>query len=135
MNKFECTKMPLALFSAWTHRQYNLDEHALNSSVYWEICSSIYGLPSTGRLANLRLRKKLKPEGFYEVAHTPGLWKHRRHPTQFSLIVDDCGVKYVDKDHMGYLIISLQKDYSRIMVDWKGELYAGINLKWNYKEQ
>ena len=36
---------------------------------------------------------------------------------------------------MEYLIISLRKDYSRITVDWKGELYAGINLKWNYKEQ
>jgi len=86
-------------------------------------------------LDNLRLREKLKPTGFYEVAHTPGPWKHKRHPIQFSLIVDNFGVKYVGKEHMEYLIISLQKDYSRIKVDLKEELYAGINLKWNYKEK
>ena len=86
-------------------------------------------------MANLRLREKLKPAGFYEAAHTPGLWKHKRRPIQFSLIVDDFGVKYVGKEHMDYLITSLRKDYSRITVDWKGELYAGINLKWNYEER
>ena len=86
-------------------------------------------------MANPRLREKLKPAGFYEVAHTPGLWKHNRRPIQFSLIVDNFGVKYVGKEHMDYLITSLQKDYSRITVDWKGELYPGINLKWNYEEK
>ena len=96
---------------------------------------AIYGLPNAGRLANLLLREKLKTGGFYEVAHTSGLWKHKRRPIKFSLIVDDFGVKYVGKEHMDYLIISLQKDYSRITVDWKGELYAGINLKWNYEER
>ena len=91
--KIEYMKMPLALFLEWTRTQYNLDEHALNGSVYWEILSEIYGLPNTGRLANLRLREKLKPAGFYEVANTPGQWKHRRRPIQFSLIVDDFSVK------------------------------------------
>ena len=55
------------------------------------------------------------------------------HP--ISLIVDDFGVKYFGKEHMDYLITSIWKDYSRITVDWKGELYAGINLKWNYDEK
>ena len=36
---------------------------------------------------------------------------------------------------MEYLITSLRKDYLRITVNWKGELYAGINLKWNYEEK
>ena len=96
--------------------------------------SAIYGLPNAGRLANLRLKEKLKPRGFYEVAYTPGLWKHKRRPIQFSLIVGDFGVKYAGKEHMDYLITSLRKDYSRITVDWKGELYTGINLKWNRRE-
>ena len=125
--------MPLAFFSEWTRKQHNLDEHALNGSVYWENCSVIYGLPNAGRLANIRLREKLKPAGFYEVAHTPGLWKHKRRPIQFSLIVDNFGVKYVGKEHMDYLITSLWKDYLGITVDWKGESYAGVNVKWNYE--
>ena len=37
MDKFEYMKMPLALFSEWTRKQYNLNEHALNGHVYWEI--------------------------------------------------------------------------------------------------
>ena len=86
-------------------------------------------------MTNLRLREKLKQAGFYEVAHTSGLWKHKHRPIQFSLIVDNFGVKYVGKEHMAYLIKPLQKDYLRITVDWKGELYAGINLKWNYEEK
>ena len=36
---------------------------------------------------------------------------------------------------MEYFITSFQKDYLRITVDWKGKLYAGINLKWNYEEK
>ena len=36
MEKSEYMKMPLALFPEWTHKQYNLDKHALNGSVYWE---------------------------------------------------------------------------------------------------
>ena len=129
MEHFKNMKMPLALFWEWTRKQYNLDKHALNGFVYWEIWLEIHGLPNAGRLANLRLRDKLKPAGFYEVAHTPGLWKHRRCPIQCSLIVDDFGVKYVGKEHMDYLMPSLLKDYSRITVDWKWELYAGITLK------
>ena len=85
--------MPLALFPEWTCKQYTLDKHALKGSVNWEICLVIYGLPNAGRLANLRLREKLKPAGFYEVAHTPGLWEHKRRPIQFSLIVDNFSVK------------------------------------------
>ena len=42
METFKYMKMPLALFPEWTHKQYNPDEHALNCSVYWEICLAIY---------------------------------------------------------------------------------------------
>ena len=107
MENIEYMKMPLALFPGWTREQYNPDKHTLNGSVYREICSKTCGLPNAGRLANLCLREKLKPACFYEVAHTPGLWKHKRRPIQFSLIVDDFGVKCIDKEHMDYLITSL----------------------------
>ena len=135
LEKFEYMKMPLALFPEWTRKQYDLDAKAHKGFVYWEIRKAIYGLPNAGRLANERLRQKLKPAGFYEVAHTPGLWKHKRRPIQFSLIVDDFGVKFVGKEHIDFLITSLRNDYARITVDWTGELYAGIALKWNYQER
>ena len=42
MEKNEYMEIPLALFPEWTRNQYNLNEHALNGSVYWEIYLAIY---------------------------------------------------------------------------------------------
>ena len=112
-----------------------MEENALHGFVYWEIRKAIYGLPNAGRLANEQLRKNLEPAGYYEVAHTPGLWRHVRRPVQFSLIVDDFGVKYVGKEHADHLIQALRNDYDKVTVDWTGSLYAGITLNWNYEEK
>ena len=97
MDRHEYMKMPISIFPEHTKTQYNMEEHAKNGFIYLEICSAIYGLPQGGVLANKLLRKRLAPEGFYEVPHTPGLWKHISRPIQFSLVVDDFGVKYVGK--------------------------------------
>ena len=125
-------KMPLDLFPPWTRKQYDLKKHALSGFVYWEIWKAIYGLPNAGQLANLQLREYLKFAGFYKVAHTLGLWKHKLHPIQFLLIVNNFGVKYVGKEHIDFPINALHQKYSWVTIDWKGELYAGINLKWDY---
>lgn len=87
-----------------------------------------------GMLANKQLRENLKPHGYYEVEHTPGLWRHRKRPIQFSLIVNGFDIKYTGKEHAMHLLICLQK-WERVTTDWKGELYAGINLEWNYTER
>ena len=83
-------------------------DHALNGFVYLEIRKAIYGLPQAGILANQLLRQRLRPAGYYEVAHTPGLWKHVTRPIQFTLTVDDFGVKYVGKEHADHLITTLR---------------------------
>jgi hypothetical protein len=95
MDRFEYMKMPLSIFPQATIEQYDLDKHAKHGFVYLEIRKAIYGLPQAGILANKLLRQRLRPHGYYEVAHTPGLWKHISNPTQFTLTVDDFGVKYV----------------------------------------
>ena len=97
-------KIPLALFPTWTRTKYNLDEHIHKGCVYLEIFKVICGPSHADRLANERLRKKLESAGFYEGPHTPGLWKYRRRPVQFSLIMDNCWVIYVGKEHIDYLI-------------------------------
>jgi hypothetical protein len=65
------------------------------------------------------------------VAHTPGLWRHVSCPIEFSLVVNDLGVKYVRKEHANHLITTLQKDY-KLSKDWTGSLYCGISLDWDY---
>ena len=60
-----------------------------------QIEQGIYRLPQADILANKLLRKSLVPHGYYELPHTPDLWKHINKPIKFSLVVDDFGVKYV----------------------------------------
>ncbi|KAL7460263.1 hypothetical protein ACHAXS_000725 [Conticribra weissflogii] len=93
----------------------------------------INGLPQSGISANKLLKKRLKPHGYYEVPDTPGLFKHESRPIQFTLVVDDFGVKYVRMEHAQHLIQTLKKYYT-ISEDWEGELYCGVTLKWNYNE-
>jgi hypothetical protein len=49
----------------------------------------------------------------------------------FTLVVDDFGVKYVNKDDVDHLIASIKKNYM-LMEDWIGNLYCGIQLDWDY---
>ena len=74
-----------------------------------EIRRRIYGLPQSGKLANKYLQKKLVPQGYYEIKHTPGLWKHISRPIQFTLVVDDFGVKYTRRKDAEHLLGILEK--------------------------
>ena len=94
----------------------------------------IYGLPQSGKLVNGYLKEKLRPAGYYEVSHTPGLWKHISRPIEFTLVVDDFGVKYVGKEHVNHLITASKKDF-KIGEDWTRGLYCGITLKWDYEHR
>ena len=52
----------------------------------------------------------------------------------FTLVVDDFGVKFVGKRHAQHLENTLKR-WHDITVDWTGEKYVGISLKWDYKNQ
>ena len=134
LDRFEYMKMPLDIFLPATVEQYNLTQHAHNGFVYLEIRKAIYGLPQAGILANKLLRQRLRPAGYYEVAHTPGLWKHVTRPLQFTLTVDDFGVKYVGKENADHLLTSLRHHYE-VEEDWTGSLYCGISLRWDYENR
>ena len=134
MDRYEYMHMPLDIFPQHVIDQYDLARHAKNGKVYLEIRRSIYGLPQSGKLANDFLKKKLAPAGYYEVPHTPGLWKHISRPVSFTLVVDDFGVKYVGEENIQHLIRSLKKDFT-ISEDWSGALYCGITLKWDYEKR
>lgn len=133
MDRYEYMKIPLAIFPKHVEEQYELEKHAKGSFIYLEIRRTIYGLPQAGSLSNKALREFLAPHGYYEVAHTPCLWKHTTRPIQFTLVVDDFGVKYVGRQHAEHLIATLKKGY-QLAVDWTGNLYCGICLEWNYEE-
>ena len=109
MNRYEYMKMPLSIFLQHFIKEYNLLEKVYKGSVWIEIRRSIYGLPQSGKLANEDLRNKISPHGYYEVKHTPGLWKHISRPIQFTLVVDDFGVKYTRRKDAEHLLGILEK--------------------------
>jgi hypothetical protein len=106
----------------------------LNGFVYMEICRGMYGLSQAGILANKLLKKRLACYGYFEVPHTPGLWKHISCPIWFNLCVDDFGVKYIDEDNLKHLFAPLRTETYDIVEDWKGNLYCGITLDQNYAQ-
>jgi hypothetical protein len=134
MDRYEYMRLAIDLFPEHIIQQYDLRKHVRKGYIYVEIRKAIYGLPQAGILSNLLLRKRLAPAGYYEVAHTPGLWRHVTRPIQFSLVVDDFGVKYVGRQHAQHLIDTLKKNY-KLSEDWAGTLYCGITLEWDYENR
>jgi hypothetical protein len=92
--------MPLKLFPDDIVECYNLKEKALKGYVYMEIQCRMDGLPQADILANKILRKQLGRHGYFEVQHTPGLWKHVLRPVWFNLCIDDFGDKYIDNENI-----------------------------------
>ena len=66
--------------------------------------------------------------------HTPGLWQHIFRPVQFTLVIDDFGVKFVVVEQLRNLVKSLKKFYG-IVLDPTGSNYCGITLEWEYENR
>ena len=110
---------------------YNLQDKIKNGHIYMRIVRGIYGPSQSGKLANDLLKKRLAEEGYFEVQHTPGLFKHKWRPVWFTLVVDDFGIKYIGGEHRDHLLKPLNK-YYEVETDYNGELHCGVTLKWDY---
>ena len=99
--------------------------------IFMEVTKGMYGLPQAGLLANELLEQRLNKHGYVQSKLVPGLWKHNTRPIQFSLVVDDFGVKYVGREHAEHLKTVLEEHY-KVTADWSGTRYAGIHLQWDY---
>jgi len=113
-------------------QKYNLTEKVDEKGwIYVRIEQGMYGLPQAGHLANKLLAKRLDQEGYYQCQYTPGLWRYKWRPITFCLVVDDFGIKTIGLSHAKHLKAALEK-YYEVTVDWKGELFCGITLNWDY---
>jgi hypothetical protein len=59
---------------------------------------------------------------------------HATWPILFTLVVDNFGMKYVNKDDVNHLIQCFKKKYE-LTKDWGSNLYCGIKLNWNYNNR
>ena len=115
--------------------EYKLKEKmTANGSIYIRADRGMYGLPQSGLLANELLEKRLNKNGYRQSKLVPGLWKHDWRPVQFTLVVDDFGVKYVGEEHALHLKQTLENDYS-VTTEWEGKRYIGITLDWDYERR
>jgi hypothetical protein len=133
MDRYEYMRIKADLVPEAFIAAYNLKDKIYKGYLYMEIRRGCYGLPQAGVLANKLLKERLAKQGYFELPHTPGLFKHTSRPIQFSLVVDDFGIKYQGKEHLDHLITTLRNDYE-VSVDETGSLYCGITLDWHYKE-
>jgi hypothetical protein len=135
MERPEFMRLPLKLIPPEIIAKYNLREKADKKGfVYVRIELGMYGLPQAGLLANKLLAQRLNIDGYYQCQYTPGLWRHVWRPVTFSLVVDDFGIKTVGLTHVKHLELVLKK-YYEVDVDWKGQLYCGVHLDWDYKHR
>ncbi len=104
LDRFKYMRISIALFPPWIIDQYAFKDKVLNRNIYLEMRRAVWGLPQAGILANKLLKKHLAPHGYYECAHTPGLWIHLTCPISFTLVVDNFGVKYIRQEDIDYLI-------------------------------
>jgi hypothetical protein len=100
--------------------------------IFCEIQKGMYGLPQAGIIVQELLADRLRQHGYMQSKTTPGLWSHETCPIQFSLIVDDFGIKYVGKENALHLLNTIQK-YKKCSCDWDGEQYCGPTIKWDYE--
>jgi hypothetical protein len=126
------------------HRRYIpqevIDEYELTDKhfdshgyAYLEIRKGMYGLKEASVLAYDQLRAHLAPYGYAPVRFTPGLWKHNKLRTTFTLAVDDFGIKYFDKADLDHLFKALETKYV-LTKDLTGSSYLGLTLAWNYDD-
>ena len=108
----------------------------IDGYVYCEITGVMYGLAQSGQITNQNLQKHLAKYGYYPTRsrRTPGLWKHKTRKINFTLIVDDFGIKYTNKDDIDHLFAAIKDKYP-LKIDWEGAKYLGIDLDWNFTKQ
>ena len=92
----------------------------------------MYGLPQAGIIAYNTLKAHLQPHGYQPCRYTPGLWKHDTRDLRFCLVIDDFGVRYIQKADADHLISALKEKY-KVTIDWDGHLFCGITLNWDYE--
>jgi hypothetical protein len=134
MARYEYMRIPVPDIPPTILAQYQLAPLIHNNSVTVEIRKGMYGLPQAGILAHDRLVEHLARHGYIKTPHTAGLFRHVTRPIQFTLVVDDFGVKYTGTENAQHLIDTLQALYT-ITIDWAGTRYLGLTLAWNYEHR
>jgi hypothetical protein len=134
MERYEYVRIPIDIIPDISIIEHNLLPLVHNGFVYAECRKGMYGLPQAGRIANDRLVAFLAPHGYEPVPITPGLWRHSKSDLAFTLVVDDFGIKYTNKQDVTTFMDILNLLY-KVSEDWAGARYCGLTLDWDYDKR
>ena len=128
LKRMEYIKIKLTDIPQKVIQEYKLkDMSTTDGSIYMEVSKGMYGLPQAGLLAQKLIQERLTEHEYHQSKIIPGLWKHKTRPIVFTLVVDDFGVKYANKEDAEHLMSVLKQDYE-VTKDWKGERYIEMHL-------
>jgi hypothetical protein len=97
--------------------EYKLREKATkNGSIYIRTKCSMYGLPQAGLLTNKLLKKCINKHGYRQSKLVPELWKPDTRPIQFTLVVNNFGIKYIGEEHAQHFKNAL-KEHCKLTCD------------------
>jgi hypothetical protein len=91
----------------------------------------MYGLPQAKIIAQELLTEGLLKADYTQSKITPGFWQQEWQPISFTLMVDNFGVKCINKADAEHLLTVLKKDYE-CNTDWDGTRYVGLTNDWDY---
>jgi hypothetical protein len=93
-------------------REYRLREKATkNRSIYIRAKRGMYSLLQAELLANKLIKKNPNKHGYQQSNLVPGIRKHDTRPIQFTLVVNDFGMKYLGEEHAQNLKNALEEHY------------------------
>ncbi|KAL7476140.1 hypothetical protein ACHAW6_002018 [Cyclotella cf. meneghiniana] len=128
----EFAKIKLSNITQEIIQEYKLHKKATPYGWLYIRCTcGMYSLPQADSLSHDLLEKCLNEAGYHQSTIVPGSWKHTTRPIQFTLVVDNIGVKYTLHNNANHLIVTLKKHYG-VSVDDTGCKYVKINLDWDY---
>ena len=128
----QCTRFNLSQTPKDFQSQHNL--HALVDNpgcVCAQINWSLHRLEENGSIANEDIVVDHSLQfGRHEIKHTAGLFTHVTRPIQFSLVVDDFGVKWVNHADLNHLLESPRTKHT-MTCDSEWKQFAEMHLQWN----
>jgi hypothetical protein len=104
MDRYEYFRMKLKLFPQDIFDKYALcDKVDADSNVFCEVQCGMYDLPQAGIIAQELLAKRLHKAGYRQGTITPGYRQHDWGPISFALVINNFGMKYINKNNVRWL--------------------------------
>ena len=111
---------------------HSLEQYIDRDEILFQVDGSMYGHPVAGRVCYQDLVKHLAAHEYIQDNIVPCLFRHASNGIQFTLIVDDLGIKHIDGNGaLEHLKETLELKWPA-KLDRSGSKYVGLRLDWHY---